>query len=1489
MRRALRWSALCLLLLGLQCSKESLAPQGEGELSLRLAGGSSPADSVLLWVTDRTDHTLVGPIRSALPGSGTLDVTVTVPSGPDRAVVVQLTGDDAASPEAGARGVLAMGEARGIDVEPGRVVDADLRLRRTLPELLAVEPMPGDLNYLLRWRRVPGARAYTLLREIGASREFFLTTDTSQVESADGETAFDRIYRVRAELSRGTTVYSDSVRVATAEFRDLPRVLSVLPAEGATAVPDTAQLELRFDRPMDWGTVHSGTVVLRSSTDTPVPFLVVPRAANVVRLRPTERLARGLEHRLEVSTEVRDLDGRPLDQAPETAGLQPFRATFTVEAYDPLRVTSISPAPEATEVPVRPRLLVDFNRAVLASSVGAASVQLLDSLDAVVAATLAVTEQGLRVEVAPTSDLLFSGRYRLRVGEGVRDLLRQEPLDQNAATPEPEPFESAFRVLTQPLGPSVAQVTPADGAAAAPVDDPIFVRFSLPVLPATVNGSTFNVRRLPSGANLPGRIAGSLDGLEFSFTPSNPLERDVRYRVVLSTGVTDAEGHPLDQDRGTPGLQPFESTFRAERNPQVVSVEPAPNALRVPLETEVKVRFSLAIVPETLDETSLRLERGGLSVPVTRSLSSDSLVATLRPKAALQNFIAYDVRATSGLRTRRGSPLDQDFAAAGHQSFASRFTTLPESLPPRVVEAIPAADEDSVSLRPIIELRFNRPVQRGSINAANLILKSLPSGSEIDVTRTLTADSLVARVVPASDLMPSSRYEVRVTTWVVDRYDTRFDQDPSTPGRQEFQSRFTTDREHVPPRVSSIVPSDGAKQVDWNATIRCSFTEEMDPARFDPAAVRVSAGGVDLAGQAALSNDHRTVTWTPDEPFRSSRFHDVIVDTLLFDLAGNRFDQSPGTPVADPFRSRFVTRADDLGPSVVASDPDDGAVGVPVTAVCRLTFSEALLPASVQSAAVSLRDSTGASVPFTLALSPGAEQVTLTPNDTLAFSTRYELRATPALTDTAGNAFDQDPAQFGAQEFTADFRTHAETIGPKVAAVRFAAGPPVPLDAPIYLAFSEAIAPASFVDSTIVLTRGGLPVPIARELVAPDSARLTPLSPLAPDAEFLLRVAGLLDLRGNRFDQRAVTPEPDPYEIAFASAPDLVAPAVLSVLPDSGATRVDPGAAIRWTFSEALDPSTATSAGFEITHEGQPIAGVFSLDLGDERVTFAAAAPFPEGASIDLRVNGAVTDVNGNPLDQHPETPEPDPFVSEFTTGFYPLIDAGPGVCDPVDSSRVVLTVASASDPDPDGGLADITWDWGDGVVETLSLPGGLTASHVYACLDRRACDGLDNDHDGNTDEGGPSGCDESYHVRVTVADEDGLTRTDSTGVSFCALQVLGVTPMDAEAGVDTLAVQVRVTFSRAVDAATVDPTTFVLQAEGGAVVPATVSLDGDDFHALLNPLASLSPDTVYLVRVGGGITSSNGRRFDSDLCQPGAQPFESEFRTVARPAPRRR
>ena len=95
-------------------------------------------------------------------------------------------------------------------------------------------------------------------------------------------------------------------------------------------------------------------------------------------------------------------------------------------------------------------------------------------------------------------------------------------------------------------------------------------------------------------------------------------------------------------------------------------------------------------------------------------------------------------------------------------------------------------------------------------------------------------------------------------------------------------------------------------------------------------------------------------------------------------------------------------------------------------------------------------------------------------------------------------------------------------------------------------------------------------------------------------------------------------------------APDTTKPTVTSTTPAAGATGVQPGAAVRGVFSEAVQEPTIT---FELrTPSNVLVPATLSYNAGTRTATLTPTATLALGTTYTARISGA-RDVSGNTMD----------------------------------------------------------------------------------------------------------------------------------------------------------------------------------------------------------------------------------------------------------------
>jgi hypothetical protein len=1484
------WLPLLGLLLVTCAREERIVVGGPGHLALalRFAGPSeAPADSVHL-VVEAEGGAVVARTSSPVDEEGRFHLEVDLPAGGPYAAVAWTEGPsgDPRQASGSSSGLYHLGRRPGLRIRAGEVVEDTVAMVALTRQAELVSGGPGLGSYRLSWRAVREdlVEGYHVLARVWpgpwwiewALADTFLEVPMDSVRRvAEALEVVD--FWVRAETPWGPAAYGDSLRVPVGSWTDLPRVVALEPPPGSTGVVDTTAVEILFSTAMTQEDLV-GSGVLWEVAATGEPVAEAPReiteGGRRLTLRASGILRPETTYRIRVATSVRDTAGRPLDQEPTTEGLQAFEATFTTEPYETLRVVASWPPDGAEGLEPRPSLWVRFSRSVDPTSLEA-GLLLQDSLGIPVAVARTYEPGETLAVVTPEGDLAWDTPYLLLATPALRDL-RGRPLDQDPSTEAPDTFRVRFRIMPQPPGPLVVSASPESGAVNVAIETEPVVVFDRPVDPASVTTNSFSVRKAPLYPNIPGRIEPEGDGRTFRFVPSTLLEPGQAYRIVVSPSVTDTAGIPLDQDPEEPGYQAFQADFTTEDNPQLAMLEPDPDQVEdVDVGVVLRIASTKPLDPATVDTSTVTLVRTSDGAPVPRSvaLEAGGTEIVVDPVSPLGYLTTYRLRASAEIRSVEGAYLDQDPTTAEHEAFLWTFTTEVDSTPPRVVSVDPPDGATEVEETTWVTVLFQRPVKPSTVHSGTFLLYQL-LGPEDSVLVSgdieVEPDSLEARLVPSEPLATGSSFRIRVTRFVTSPYGIHLDQDPETPGDQDFTSVFATRHERQGPSVVAVSPAPGAVDVPLETTVEVWFSEPVRPDSL-PAAFHLLLEGQEVPGTGQAAGDTAWV-FTPAAPLLFARTYTVRVDTTVVDTLGNPLDQDPDSPGAQPFTSSFTTVPDTVGPRVVASNPPSGADSVSVEPTVELTLDEPVDPASVDEASVRVAPEGGN--PVTGEVSLLADQATLRWRalEALEFSTTYVVRVETTVTDTFGNPLDQDPDTEGLQPYEGFFTTKPETLSPKVLTVLMEE--PFPPYDTLRVLFSEPVDTASVQGDNVTLHVYGSSqqVELARR-VRRDTLDLWAPGGLRYGEFYELQVTpGVTDTLGNPLDQDPDSPGLQSFVKDFSTqAQDNDPPEIVGFDPPDGSGDLGPRPVLEILFSEPLRASTVDPTTIRLLPDSGSVAYGVELSGDGRTVRVLLQEDLLPASGYRLTATTAVTDLHQNPLAS--------PDTARYTTSQPPSLSLPAGQCLGAEDFHVVVDTIAASDPEDE--LAAVVWDWGDGTRDSLAWPEGLWAEHTYPCtLAIAACDSLDNDGDGEVDETGPSGCDESFRIRVGVYDGPGFAAWDTTGVAFCAFQVLWTDPAPGEAGVDTLG-DVTVRFTQPAEPDSLQEPHVVLRVAEGDTVAVQAQLSGDGLYLTLDPVAPLLPGTTYELLLDPGVVSAQGVALDQEPCTPGPQGWSGSFTTV--------
>ncbi len=439
------------------------------------------------------------------------------------------------------------------------------------------------------------------------------------------------------------------------------------------------------------------------------------------------------------------------------------------------------------------------------------------------------------------------------------------------------------------------------------------------------------------------------------------------------------------------------------------------------------------------------------------------------------------------------------------------------------------------------------------------------------------------------------------------------------------------------PLVTATVPANGATRVPVTQIITATFNKAMNATTVSTSTFMVTGpGGASVAGTVTYSGT--TGTFTAGAPLAGNTLYTAIVTTGAKDPAGNG--------LASNFVWTFTTATI---PTIISTNPLNGAVNVPINQKIVATFSEAMNTTTVNAPGtftVAIAGAGGVGLPGTVTYVAATNTATFAPTANLLPSTQYTATVSTSAQSAAGNAL----ASNTAWSFTTGKTT--DTTPPTVVVTNPAsAATGVATNQKITATFSKVMDPATITAAgtftLAVAGVGGAIVPGAVSYTG-STATFTPTANLAANTQFTATIANSAkDLNGNALVAGAV---PNPWNFTTGATADTTPPTITLTSPANADVNVLLNKVVNATFSEAMDPVTITASGtFTLVVAGTggaAVAGNVTYDSVSHIATFTPTANLTASTQYRATVTNAAKDLAGNALATGAAT---NPWT--FTTG----------------------------------------------------------------------------------------------------------------------------------------------------------------------------------------------------------------------------------------------
>lgn len=440
---------------------------------------------------------------------------------------------------------------------------------------------------------------------------------------------------------------------------------------------------------------------------------------------------------------------------------------------------------------------------------------------------------------------------------------------------------------------------------------------------------------------------------------------------------------------GWPNVEPTDSGVgHDETVPTVVSTMPADAAVAVPLDVAVEATFSERMDRTTIGEGTLLLRDASATlVGGVVYYDSDTFTASLVPATDLVAGAAYTATVTTGATDRSGNPLAADYVWT--------FTTDGSGLdvtPPTVILTDPADLAAAVPLRAHVEVTFSEAMAPLTVSGSSLDV-ALADGTLVPGAVYYNAPTHLATFVPDAPLVADEVYTGSVNTTVTDLAGNALASD--------YVWSFTTDDSSIdvtPPTVIDTDPADLQVAVALDSVVAITFSEAMDSLSVNGSTVELFAPDASpVAGTVYYDAMAHIATFVPDADLEAGGTYEGIVTTGVDDLSGNAM-------TADYVWS-FTTDSSSIDvtpPTITAVDPVNLSVDVAVGTLVTATFSEAMDPATLDSATFELVAPDLSVVPATVFYDVPTWTATLVPDEVLLSESTYTAKVSTGVADVSG-------------------------------------------------------------------------------------------------------------------------------------------------------------------------------------------------------------------------------------------------------------------------------------------------------------------------------------------------------------------------------------------------------------------------------------------------------------------------------------------------------
>ncbi len=461
--------------------------------------------------------------------------------------------------------------------------------------------------------------------------------------------------------------------------------------------------------------------------------------------------------------------------------------------------------------------------------------------------------------------------------------------------------------------------------------------------------------------------------------------------------------------------------------PIIVSTSPANGETAVALGRTITATFNEAMNPATFTDASFMVQGGA---PIAGVITFSGQTASFRPASLLLSNTTYVATITRAVKDPAGNALQT--------AYVWTFST-DSFLVPMVISTNPANGDIGVPLNKVVTATFNLSMDPLTINGSTFQL----SMGATSIAGTVTLTDTTAFFTPTVNLVPDTVYTATISAAA-----TSLQGVPMTaPHVWTFRTGTI-----VAPIVISTDPVNNEVGVGQNKVLSAQFSMPMNTSTLNTSTFILRKGSTIIPGATTASG--AIVTFTPSSQLLTGTVYTATITTGAQNLAG--------VSLANNYVWTFTTLVIP-GPTVIAVNPLNNAVGVPVNQIVMATFNEPMDPLTLVSSNYTLRQGTN-NVAGTV--SRTSTTISFTPSSNLISGVLYTATITTGVKNLAGISM--------ANTYIWEFTTIVLPPPTVIATDPVNLATNVPLNQVVTATFSVPMNPATINGSTFTLKRGNV-------------------------------------------------------------------------------------------------------------------------------------------------------------------------------------------------------------------------------------------------------------------------------------------------------------------------------------------------------------------------------------------------------------------------------